>query len=277
MAAYGGATLTAGAQRTVHLPASVPSTATAVVINLTGTGATGSTYLTVYPNAYPGTSNLNLSRTDSSAAVSATVALSAAHTFNVRNAGSRTHVIIDVLGYYAPTGNGFGSLDPYFRVLDTRTALGGHHRPVGNREAVTVSLASYAQVPADATAVAALNVTASGERSSGYVATGATSFGRSSTLNYLANTTRANLAVVGLSNRSFKVGNFGLGADLVVDVVGYYSPSATGLFHPLPSPVRIGGTQQEPGDGLARSATAANWRCSRPVWARCRSRHRNRR
>jgi hypothetical protein len=231
----------AGQALVVQPPASVPADATAVVINLTGTGAAGATYLSVYPSSYPGTSNLNLSKSDSIAAVSATVALSPTHTFMVRNAGHLTHVVIDVLGYYAPTGMGYGAVSP-FRALDTRTTLGGHHGKVTNNEAVRVSLSTDSQIPANATAVV-INLTATDMTAAGYVSAAASQFTRTSTLNYSARNTRANLAVVGLAGRSFEVRNTGAPVDLIVDVVGYYSATATGKFHALPSPVRIADTR----------------------------------
>ena len=64
----GAKPLGTGEQVTVALTGA-PAGATAVALNLAGTGATGSTYLTVFPSTNPGTSTLNLSTVDSTAAV----------------------------------------------------------------------------------------------------------------------------------------------------------------------------------------------------------------
>ena len=83
--------------------ASVPDGATAVVLSLAGASPTASqTFIAAFPDgtALPGTSDLNLVRgqTRSNLAV---VPLSDAGRLSLYNEGGRTHVIADVLGYYA--------------------------------------------------------------------------------------------------------------------------------------------------------------------------------
>jgi subtilisin family serine protease len=236
------AILTSGTEVQV-IPAGIPSDATAVVVNVTGVGATGGTYLSVYPTSFPGTSNLNLSASDSTAAVAATVALNAQRGFKVRNTGmGKTNLVIDVVGYFAPAGAGYQALATPTRVLDTRTTNGAHHYKVVGNETVTIPFDSgQAGVPAGATAVAA-NVTVANMVADGYLAVFPATFTGTSTLNYLRNV-RANLAVVGLSGGAFRIINKGAPVDLVVDVVGYFGPSATSKFRVLPSPVRIADTR----------------------------------
>ena len=91
--------------------ASIPSGATAVVLNLTVTDANATTFLTLWPDLQPqpGTSNLNVlaGKTTSTAVV---VGLSAGGVIDIFNAAGSANIILDYFGYYAavipggPTG-----------------------------------------------------------------------------------------------------------------------------------------------------------------------------
>jgi hypothetical protein len=249
------AKLGAGTQITVT-PAVVanPATVTAVVINLTGTNADGSTYLSAYPTTFSNTSNVNFLKTDSTAAVLATVPVDSAGNFKVRNYGSSINVIIDVVGYFttasqAITGSGYAPLTSPTRVLDTRTSTGGHQRQLTSGEVFTLPLTA---APAGATSVI-VNITATNQTSSGWIAAYSSTFKGSSSLNYLRYT-RANLAVVGLSNGKIKLQNYGGSVDVIVDVLGYFKTSATSYYVPLPSPVRIADTRTGNGGRLGSIA-----------------------
>ena len=224
-------------------PYGVPANATAVVINLTGDGATAATVLAAYPSLFTGTSNLNLAPGDTTAAASATVPV-VDGAFRVRNTNGAVDVIVDLLGYYAPaSGAGFTAVAPA-RIVDTRTPLNpaGAPRAVAPREAMTVQITGRAGVPPGATAVV-INLTATNipAGASGYVSVYPTAFTDFSTLNYLG-FDRANLAVVRLDPLGrIQVQNAPTGAgapiDLIVDVLGYYSAGG-GAFVPR-TPNRI--------------------------------------
>ena len=91
--------------------ASIPSGATAVVLNLTVANANSTTFLRLWPDgqAEPGTSNLNVlaGHTNATAVV---VGLSAGGVLDILNAAGSADVILDYFGYYAavipggPTG-----------------------------------------------------------------------------------------------------------------------------------------------------------------------------
>ena len=83
----GAKPLGTGEQVTVTLTGA-PAGASAVALNLAGTGATGSTYLTVFPSTDPGTSTLNLSTVDPTAAVFTIVGVGPNNTIKLRNAGA---------------------------------------------------------------------------------------------------------------------------------------------------------------------------------------------
>src|SRR4029077_998151 len=125
-----------------------------VALNLAGTGATGSTYLSVFPSTDPGTSTLNLSTVDSTAAVFTIVPVGPNNTIQLRNAGASTHAFIDVLGYFAPSGTlGYTAIAPT-RILDTRQNSGARVAA-----GATISVTAPSSVPTSAKALV-VNVTA---------------------------------------------------------------------------------------------------------------------
>lgn len=92
--------------------AGVPATASAVVMNMTVTGTTGSSFLTVFPAGAtrPTASNLNwVAGTTIPNLV--TVKIGAAGQVSVYNLTGNVHVIADVAGYYVPGNDKFLSLD----------------------------------------------------------------------------------------------------------------------------------------------------------------------
>jgi Subtilase family len=228
-----GQTLTAG------VGTSVPGDATAVAVNLTGVGARGKTFLAAFTGAtkWPGTSNLNLAQADPTAAVFAVVRISSGHrSISVRNSSIPVDVLVDVVGYFR-TGGGTGrynALPTPNRVLDTRTSLGGHHGKVTSTRSAILSPG----VPAGATAVI-LNVTAVGAAGSGHLAVTPNCTRSTSTLNF-TRYTRANLAVVALngSTGTFCVTDSVTGVDVLVDVLGYLSPTGA-QYYALPAARRV--------------------------------------
>jgi hypothetical protein len=108
--------------------AGVPAGASAVAINVTVTGSSGPSDLQVYPSGErPAvrTSMLNTAR-GATVANLAVVKLGRDGRLALSTAGGATHVILDVVGWYAaPTaadrGSRFVPVDPT-RALDTRTA-----------------------------------------------------------------------------------------------------------------------------------------------------------
>ena len=217
----------------LSLPGSVPSSATAVAINLTGFGASAATNLAVYAgDTWPGTSNLNLDRKDSVEAVFATVTLDASRSLTVRNQSGQLDVIIDLLGYFDASGTGrYTPLAPT-RVLDTRVTHGGSG-PIGGSATTIVSPG----LPSGA-AAAVINVTSVLASGAGDLRLSADCTGNTSTLNFRGQN-RANMAIVGLAgDGTFCITADGASTDIVVDVLGYLGATGAG-YVALPSPVRI--------------------------------------
>ena len=191
----GAKPLGTGEQVTVTLTGA-PAGASAVALNLAGTGATGSTYLTVFPSTDPGTSTLNLSTVDPTAAVFTIVGVGPNNTIKLRNAGPSTHAFVDVLGYFAPSGTlGYTATVPPARILDTRQNSGPRVAA-----GATVTVTAPSSVPTSAKALA-VNVTATNETGSGYLSLSPDGSKTTSTLNY-SSATRANSNIVDTEQQS---------------------------------------------------------------------------
>jgi hypothetical protein len=175
----------------------LPESATAVVGNLTVTGADQPTYVAVGPAGTPpaGTSNLNVGP-GGTRAVGVVAKLGTGGRITFVNGAGAAHVIFDVTGAFGPTGARFHAL-PATRVLDSRAGVG----LTGAWAAATSrSLAlGGVDVPADATAVVA-NVVATDVTGPTFVTVYPDAAGRpaTSTLNAAEGETVANAVTTGL-------------------------------------------------------------------------------
>lgn len=148
-----GRPVVAGADREIAVTGvgGVPATGVeAVVVNLTATGSTASTDLQLYPaGAEPAvrTSNLNLGRSQTRANL-AVVKVGRDGRIGVSTAGGRTHVVLDVVGWYGEGGLRFVPAAPV-RALDTRDV----RQPVVAGADREVVLAGRLGEPAEAQAV----------------------------------------------------------------------------------------------------------------------------
>jgi len=217
----------------------VPADATSVVISLSGTAAQGSTYLSVYSAAFGGNSTLNLNSRDANATVTAVVKLNSKHGFLLRNQAAKTHALISLLGYFAAPaatgGLGYVAL-PSARLLDTRTGVGAPKAKLTPNQSVPVD-ATTGGVPADATA-AVVNMTALNQTAGGYLTAYPTASPAIASVDY-HQFSRSNLVLVPLVAGRFVVQNRAATTDAMIDIVGYFSLTATARFVALPSPARI--------------------------------------
>lgn len=235
----------------------VPASATAVVLNVTVTAGTASTDVRAYPagTAVPVVSNLNATR-GATVPNLVTVPLGAGGAVTLRNNTGSVHLIADLAGWYAPqSGDGFAPVGPG-RLLDTREGAGAPVGPGGVLDLqVTGELpktdGGTVFVPADASAVV-LNVTGTGGTAA---ATDVRAYPRpqdatvpgSSNLNLTRGQTAASLVVVAVGDgRQVRLRNNAGQVHLLADVVGYYSPSAPGLFVAA-EPVRLLDTRDATG------------------------------
>lgn len=201
----------------------VPLAATAVVLNVTVTNATASSYLTVYPDGSPrpATSNLNFSPHQTVANL-VVVPLDGGM-LDLYNASGTVDVVADVFGWYAPTRGGpFVSNQPR-RVLDTRAAVGvAQAKPVPAQGSVTLDLTGV--LPPGATA-AVFTVTGTNATASTFITVYPHGQARptTSSVNLTAGRTVPNLVVVPVTDGKVVFYN-GLGSlDIIADLLGYYT------------------------------------------------------
>jgi hypothetical protein len=224
--------IAAHSSRAVSIPADlVPADATAVVFNLTGTDPDGPTWLADGPGASgtPTTSSLNLAAGETRANL---VTVTLGHGDNpgiwVGAGPYAVDAIVDIAGYYSPSGGSkYTSLTPQ-RILDTRDTA-----PLGPGDTRTISLEG--QLPADATAVV-FNLTGTDVTGPTFVTAYPTGEQRpnASNLNLVPGKDTPNLVAVQLGpNRTVTLANAHFSTDLVVDLAGYYSAGSTQAFYPL--------------------------------------------
>lgn len=228
----------------------VPATASAVVVNVTATEADVG-YLTVYPvsGAMPDTSTLNLDRANQTRAAQAIVRLdpagdpfdppsSSPRKLNIKIFSlKRTHVIVDVVGYFtgdtaATSIDGmFVPREPY-RLGDTRNgdAITGRQGSIAPWPRTAVEFGVPPILPGINAAAAAVNLTVTGSTAAGYVVAypAGQSIPNSSNLNVTGwDQTIANHAIVRLGSRP---GNSATAIDLytshgtqmIADLAGWY-------------------------------------------------------
>jgi hypothetical protein len=232
---------------------SVPSTATAVALNVTVTDTTASSYLSVYPagGTRPLLSNLNWVAGETVANLAIVPVGSGGQVTLYNNTGS-TDVVVDLEGYFAPEAMGTtaGSYVPLTpaRITDTRPGSGEANSgdTLGAGSTLDVQVTGAGAVPAAGVAAALLNVTVTDTTSSSFLTVYPQGDARplASNLNWVAGDTVANRVVIPISaTGQIAVYNPSGSVDVVVDVDGYFTdgsstPSTASLFSAM-TPVRV--------------------------------------
>jgi hypothetical protein len=211
----------------------IPATAvSAVVLNVTVTGPSAGSYLTVFPMGatMPVASNLNFVAGQTVpnrviVKVGTNAGTGASGWVSIYNAVGSVHVIVDVGGWFTDgtdataTGSLFVGMTPT-RIMDTRNG----HGPVGPAGTMVLAIAGQNGVPSTATAVV-INVTVTNATSGSYLTVwpGGATQPNASDLNYKAGLTVPNLVIVKIGT-SGQVDFFNAAGstDVIVDVVGWY-------------------------------------------------------
>ncbi|CAM9528255.1 unnamed protein product [Phaeothamnion confervicola] len=243
-----GSRTASGQTERVTLPASVPSTAAAVVVNLTVTESTGSGFVTAYAagTARPSTSTVNCDGPGQTRANQAIVPIGTVGGIRCIDLFSAltAHLIVDIAGFI--TGStAASSTDGLFvpsaptRALDTRS-----NAQYGRMYPGWVAEFDFAGRPQAAATV--VNLTATETRGAGFF-TGypaRTALPSTSNLNATgAGQTVANHAILRTSDRGIAVYTQS-GAQVIVDVAGYFTgrpvigtlPAPTNVVPPPPPP-----------------------------------------
>ena len=242
----------------------VPADATAVVLNVTAVSPTAKGTLRVYPTPAAGTaaptaSTLNVVAGEDQPNL-ITVALGRSGDLTLATFGATSHVVADLMGYYRAGGStAFVPLDPA-RVLDTRTGTGGVPRArVGAGAWVDLQVTGRNGVPADASAVV-LNVTgvdASAKTDVRAYPTPAASEPQTPStvrsINLLPGHNEAAMVVVPVGDGGrVRFYSHAAATDVVAELAGYYSPTGTNGFVPVP-PARVVDTRS--GTGVVGALT----------------------
>ena len=192
----------------------VPDDAQAVAVTLTQTAATGAGYLTAKSGTgVTGTSTINY--TAGTIASNLVFVKPVGGKFYVGLTGNPTNIIIDVKGYSLSPN--VTAVDPV-RVADSRKAVGGIVGPQFGTVAVTLPAAAPA-----GTSFALLNATATGSKSSGWIASYQAAPGalQTSNINFATGQTIGGFLLVPVvdGKLTFYVG--GSPTQIVADVEGY--------------------------------------------------------
>ncbi len=246
----------------------IPVDATAVEATVTAVGPTGTGYLRAWPagSPQPTATFLNFQGGESIGNTGTLPLAPEPSTFDlsVQVFGASTQVVIDITGYFSPSGGQpFTSVTPC-RLVDTRSAAAG---PLG-ATARTFQVASSTfgplfasqggdpsgcAIPADATAIEA-TLTAVGPTGTGYSRAwpAGTALPNATFLNFTSGESIGNTGTVPIatsnSRADLTVAAFGAGTHLVVDVTGYFAPdtgaTATPSTYVAVTPCRIVDTRQ---------------------------------
>lgn len=199
---------------------SIPSSATAVIMNTTVTAPTADSFVTVYPSgsARQETSNLNM-RPDLTVANLVASRIGDDGRIRLFNAFGATHLLADAAGYFE-AGSGFTGIAPT-RVYDSR-----QHTRLGDGETRSVQVRGDGTgVPLQARAVI-LNVTVAEPTAASYLTVYPTGVSRpdASNLNYEPGQTVPNLvfAQIGTDGNVSFYNNVGT-TELIVDIFGWFA------------------------------------------------------
>lgn len=210
----------------------VPSTARAVVANVTAVGATGNGFVTAFDCALPRPNASSLNYTSG-------VNLGNEVIISLNGSGqacfyssASIHLTVDVVGY-VDIASQYVPVTPA-RILETRSGqstIDGENQGVGRTaggEQDFIRVGGRANVP-DNAAAAVINVTAVGAGSNGFVTVHPCVFPRPNTasLNYVAGVNRANELIVPLDIDGDICIFTRTSIHVLVDVVGYIPASAT--------------------------------------------------
>ncbi|WP_328925448.1 PKD domain-containing protein [Streptomyces sp. NBC_00190] len=217
--------------------------ASAAVLNVTVTGATEDTHLSVWPAGQPRpvTSNVNV-KAGGTSSNTVTVPIGADGKVSAQLNSGKAALIVDFVGYYQPNaGQRFTPLAPA-RLVDTRTTGGA----LGGGQTRTVKVAGVGGIPADATAVA-LNLTGTGATEQAHVIAypdpDPNRRPTTSNLNVEPGKDKSNQAIVPVGpNGTITLYTNTGSTHLILDAVGYYAEDGKALFTPV-VPQRLADTR----------------------------------
>lgn len=214
----GGSQVKAGTSIRVPLPAGVPSDATAVAVNITGTKTAKAGYYTAYPSgtSRPLASTLNMDAASQTRNAMAIVPVNAGGFDLYTTAGG--HIIVDVSGWFtgnsaARSGDGLFVADDPTRLVDTREQTPG----------IAPGFSRLIPVGVEASAVV-LNIAAVSPIRPGYYTAYPSGDDRPnvSSVNIGSEGAVANLSLVGVSGQMIEVFSYP-GGQVAIDRAGWFT------------------------------------------------------
>ncbi len=204
----------------------------AVVLNVTATGGSDETFLTVFPKgvAKPNASSLNVLKGQTVPNL-VVAPVSSDGSISLFNSVGSVNVIVDVTGWFG--GTSFSALTPS-RILDTRTPS----NRLGADSKIDLQVTGVGGVPATGVGSVVLNVTAVAPTATTYVTVWPSGVARptASSLNAEPGQIVPNAVVANVgADGKVSLYNFAGTTDLLVDVAGWF-PGATAPPDPNPNP-----------------------------------------
>jgi outer membrane protein assembly factor BamB len=236
----------------------VPATGvSAVLLNVTVTEPTATSFLTAWPAGQPRplASNLNYVAGQTVPNL-VTAKVGEGGQVNLYNHSGSTHVVADVAGWYGTDalggGAGFNALPPA-RILDTRTGAGAK---LGPGATLDVQVTGRGEMPVSGVSAVVLNVTVTEPTAGSFLTAWPAGQARplASNLNFVAGQTVANLLVVKVGAGG-KISLFNLqgATHVVADVAGWYGEEgSTGDGFVALAPSRILDTRTGTGAPAAK-------------------------
>ncbi len=218
---------------------SIPSDATSVILNVTATDTSQWSYMTVYGGGapLPNTSNLNWYHAGQTVANTVVAPIDSTGKINFYNAFGSVDVVADVEGYVGPAPPGSGLYNPISetRICDTRTNSGlpCAGQTLQQNSTLTIQATGVAGIPSSGVSAVLVNVTATNTTADGgfltiYPAGG--SAPNTSSLNWSQGETVANSVFATVNpGGQISIHNSIGSADVIVDVVGYFTDSSNPL------------------------------------------------
>jgi hypothetical protein len=204
----------------------IPTTASAVSLNVTVTEPIGNGFITVYPcGDRPLASSLNY--TTGQTVPNAVIAPLGPDTMLCFYAHADTHLIADVNGYFEPSAS-FHALAPA-RVFDTRVgeaegAVAVVKQQYGGTQVLTVKMTGAAGIPLTGVGAVSLNVTATNPIGAGFVTVyPCGDRPLASNLNFVAGATVPNAVITPLAGSGEVCFYAHANTDLIADVNGWFS------------------------------------------------------
>ncbi|MFE6907746.1 hypothetical protein [Streptomyces erythrochromogenes] len=222
----------------------IPADATAVALNVTAVNPRSAGHVTAYPSgtAQPTTSNVNFVAGQTVPNMTIVQVGADGYVELVNRSYGDVDLVADVTGYFSRSASagGYTSLDP-FRIADSRAGQGTWGQVAG-QSTFSLQVAGNGSIPASGVTAVALNVTATAPRGAGHLTVFPTGqeAPNTSNVNFKANQTIANSVIVPVGpDGRINVRNGAWDpADVIVDVVGYYSPGSKASYVPT-EPTRL--------------------------------------